>query len=316
MNRRDFLARTAALGAGLHLSGRARADAPLPTRLLGRTGREVTILGLGTAPIGEGPPSTDEAERIFGAVLDRGVTYVDTARIYGNAEEALGRLVPARRDELFLVGKVWCDTAAEAERSLTESLRLLRTDHLDLLHIHHIGGRDVDRVLADDGVLPWLVRQKEAGVIGHIGMTGHANPSRFLRLLETDQIDVVMTVLNYADRNHYGFESDVLSACRERGVGVAAMKVYAGIAGGFPNHRNGAVGCATPAARLPAALAYALDLPGVSVAVVGPFTLEQAVQNVDFARAYRPLPAPARAELVAFGAELAPTLGTRYGPNG
>lgn len=182
------------------------------------------------------------------------------------------------------------------------------------MHIHHVGGKDLDKVLAKDGVLEYLVRQKQAGKLRFIGMSGHASPPRFLRMLETGQMDVMMAVMNYADRNIYDFEGKVLPECRKQNVGVAAMKVYAGIKGGFPNHKKGGVGCVTPPERLPQALAYALDLEGVSIAVVGPFTLEQALQNVEFARKYKPLTDVERNDLLAFGKELAPKLGPRYGP--
>jgi aryl-alcohol dehydrogenase-like predicted oxidoreductase len=145
-------------------------------------------------------------------------------------------------------------------------------------------------------------------------MSGHARPPRFVQVLETSQIDVVMPVINYADRNVYGFEEKVLPLCRKNNIGVVAMKVYAGIKGGFPNHRKGWVGCVTPPERLAKAMAYALDLEGVSSAVVGPFTLEQARQNLEFARQYRPLTQAERDDLLAYGREIAPQLGPRYGP--
>ncbi len=283
-------------------------------RTLGRTQARVTILGLGTAPLGEARGDVGQAARIFGEVIDRGVNYVDTARIYGIAEEALGQILPPRRDKVFLVTKVWTDSGAQAQKAFEESLRLLKTDHVDLVHIHHIGDKDIDKVLAKDGVLEYLLKQKAAGKTRFIGISGHARPPRFVRMLETDQIDVVMAVMNYADRNIYNFESVVLPECRKRNVGVVAMKVYAGIKGGFPNHRKGWVGCNTPPEMLPKALAYALDLEGVSVANIGPFTLEQALHNVGLARQYQPLTEKDRAELLAFGEKLAPTLGTRYGP--
>ncbi len=318
LTRRDFLQR-AALAGGAVLAAplaRAAADAtgPLPTRVLGRTKARVTILGLGTAPIGEAQIDRKEAERIFGEVMDRGVNYIDTARGYGHAEEVLGNLVPSRRDKLFLVTKVWVETAADAEKSLTESLRRLKVDHVDLVHIHHVGGKDIDKVLARDGVLEYLVKQRQAGKLRFIGMSGHARPPRFLRMLETGQIDVTMAVMNYADRNIYDFEGKVLPECRKQNVGVAAMKVYAGIKGGFPNHRKGWVGCNTTPENLPHALAYALDLEGVSVAVVGPFTLDQALQNVELARRYKPLTEAERGRLLEAGKTLAQGLGPRYGP--
>ena len=318
MNRRQFIKRAGCAGAGLALAAirqplRAQSSEVLPKRVLGRTKEKVSILGLGTAPVGEGPVDVQEGIRIFSEALDRGVTYVDTARIYGNAEEILGHIIPKRRDKLFVVTKVSTDSAARAEQSLNESLRQLKIDHLDLVHIHSIGGKNLDRVLAADGVLEYLLKQKEAGKLRFIGISGHNRPANFVRMLQTDQIDVLMCVMNYADRNIYDFESKVLPEARKRNVGCVAMKVYAGIKGGFPNHRSGYVGCATEPAYLPQAMAYALDLEGVSVAVVGPYTVEQSIQNVEFARKYAPLSESQRDLLMEHGRKLAETLGPRYG---
>ena len=274
---------------------------------------KVSVLGLGTAPVGEGPVEVQEGVRIFGEVLDRGVTYVDTARIYGEAEEILGHLLPKRRDKLFVATKVSTDSGARAESSLNESLRMMKIDHVDLVHIHSIGSKNIDRVLAKDGVLEYLLKEKGKGKFRFIGITGHNGGDNFVRMLETDQIDVVMPVLNYADRNIYKFDQRVLPTARKHKTGCAAMKVYAGIKGGFPNHRRGSVGCATDPARLPEAMAFALDLEGVSVAVVGPYTVEQAIQNVEFAKKYKPLTDEQRDSLITYGTELAATLGRRYG---
>ena len=132
-------------------------------------------------------------------------------------------------------------------------------------------------------------------------------------LLADDQIDVVMCVMNYADRNIYDFESKVLPEARRRNVGCVAMKVYVGIKGGFRNHRSGHVGCVTKPDRMPHAMSYALDLEGVSVAVVGPYTVEQSIRNVEIAQKYKPLSAEQRNTLLEYGRKLAPTLGPRYG---
>ncbi len=319
--RREFIKRTAASGTALALYAThpalpqsADRTQDLPRRVLGRTKQKVSILGLGTAPVGEGPVGLQEGIKIFSEVIDRGVNYIDTARIYGNAEEILGHVIPKRRENLFLVTKVSTHTAAEAERSLARSLRMLKTDHLDLVHIHSIGSKRLDRVLAADGVLQYLLDQKDKGKIRFIGISGHNRPPNFVKMLQTDQIDVVMCVMNYADRNIYDFEAKVLPEAKKRNVGCVAMKVYAGIKGGFPNHRKGYVGCATTAELLPNALAYTLDLEEVSVAVIGPYTVEQAIQNVDFARSYKPLNQEQRVSLLESGKKLAETLGPRYGP--
>ena len=318
-SRREFLRRGMAVGTALAVAGSGTqaaesAASELPMRVLGRTGAKVTILGLGTAPIGEARVEVPKAAKIFGEVIDRGVNYVDTARSYGIAEEALGQVVPPRRDKLFLVTKLWTDSGRRAQELFEQSLRTLKTDHLDLVHIHHVGGKDIEKVLAQDGILNYLLKQKESGKIRFIGISGHARPPHFVKMLETDQIDVMMAVINYADRNIYDFESKVLPECRKRNVGAVAMKVYAGIKGGFRNHRSGWVGCNTPAEMLPKAMAYALDLDGVSVANVGPFTMEQAIENVEIARRYKPLTEAERAALLSYGKQLAQTLGPRYGP--
>jgi predicted aldo/keto reductase-like oxidoreductase len=318
MDRREFLKRASSAGAGLALAVMrqpvfAQTGDTLPKRVLGRTKEKVSILGLGTAPVGEGPIGVQDGIRIFSEAIDRGITYIDTARIYGNAEEILGHIIPKRRDKLFVVTKVSTDNADRAERSLSESLRRLKIEHLDLVHIHSIGGKNLDRVLAKDGVLEFLLKQKETGKIRFIGISGHNRPPNFVRMLQTDQIDVIMCVMNYADRNIYDFESKVLPEAKKRSVGCAAMKVYAGIKGGFRNHRSGHIGCVTEPAYLPQALGYALDLDGVSVAVVGPYTVEQAIQNVEFARKYAPISQEQRTSLMEYGKKLAPSLGARYG---
>jgi predicted aldo/keto reductase-like oxidoreductase len=316
LTRRGLLKRAGWAGLGATVVPRlVRSESadPLPSRLLGNTGVPVSILGLGTAPVGETRIPVEDGARVFAAALDRGVTYVDTARVYGLAEEMLGHVLPARRDTLFVATKVSTDDAEAAEKSLAESLRLMKIDHVDLLHIHNVGSRKVEKVLGPGGVLEFAIRAREAGKTRFIGITGHSRASHFQRILESGKIDVVMCVLNYADRHIYNFEEHVLPHARKRGCGVAAMKVYGGIKGGFPNHRKGDVGCVTAPARMPQALAYALDLEGVHVAVVGPFTVDQAAQNVAFARQVKPLSPEQHDALLARGKELAPSLGPRYG---
>jgi len=90
MNRREFLRKAGCAGAGLAMAVMqqplgAQTDGELPKRVLGRTNEKVSILGLGTAPVGEGPIGIEEGIKIFSEVIDRGVNYIDTARIYGNA---------------------------------------------------------------------------------------------------------------------------------------------------------------------------------------------------------------------------------------
>jgi hypothetical protein len=315
--RRDVLKRAAWAGLGVTILPRlvrSQSADLLPTRALGKTGAKVTLLGLGTAPVGETRLPVADGARIFAETLDRGVNYIDTARVYGLAEEMLGEVLPKRRDRLFVATKVSADTAEGAQKHFEESLRLMKIDHVDLLHIHNVGSRNVDKVLGPGGALEYVLKMKESGKTRFVGITGHSKASHFQRILESGKIDVVQCVMNYADRNTYNFEETVLPHARKAGCGVIAMKVYVGIKGGFKNHRNAGVGCVAEPERMPKALAYALDLEGVSLALIGPFSVEQTVQNVGFARAYKPLEAGDREALLAHGKEIAPGLGARYGP--
>jgi aryl-alcohol dehydrogenase-like predicted oxidoreductase len=176
VTRRTFLQGAGAIGAGaLLFASRAAADpsaATFPTRVLGKTNQRVTTLALGTWPCGRTSDlDTDGVVRLVDAAMDLGIDFIDAANAYGRAEEAIGIALQGRRDEIFLTSKVWANTAEEAEQSLTDSMRKLQTDHLDLVYVHSIGDRDVPQVMARDGSLDFLVRQKEKGVIRFIGIS-------------------------------------------------------------------------------------------------------------------------------------------------
>ena len=100
---------------------------------------------------------TDEdAIRLYDRAIDLGVTYIDTAPGYGRAHLQLGEVMRRRRQEVFLVTKTPADTADEALQILGKGLADLQTDHVDLVYVHHLGARDVDRVLEPDGALAGL----------------------------------------------------------------------------------------------------------------------------------------------------------------
>jgi len=286
----------------------------LPIRVLGRTNENVTILGLGTSPIGEGSISKQQARKVFEYTIDNGVNLIDTAPIYGNAEEVLGEIIPTRRNSLYLATKVCTEYADQAEFQLTKSLETLNTDYIDLCYIHNIGDKNIDIIESKTGVLNYLIYQQRIGRVRHIGVSAHSKGDKILRILNTGIIDVAMFVINYADRYLYNFENRILPFCFHRNIGVVAMKVYTGIVAGIRCHTKGHIGCATPPELLPHAMAYVLDLPGVSTALIGPFTIKQAQSNVDIARSYLPLTNEHRNALLAYGEKLSCSIGFRYGP--
>ncbi len=322
MTRRGFLQSAGALGSGaLLLEGVAptraalAADQGLPRRLLGKTGEKVSLLALGTWPSGKCDTIDDRGvANLVGEALDLGVNFVDTARAYDNAEEGIGKAIQKRRDEVFLSTKVWADTAAEAEESFEASLRALRTDHVDLLSIHSIGSRKVDRVTATGGALSYLLRQKEMGKTRFLGISGHSLPKTFLPLVESGQIDVLLCAMNFVDRHVYGFEEKVLPAAVRQDMGVACIKVFGGMKGGFGVADGPDTGPQMGTRRLQQAINYCLGLPGVATLVIGVHTVGQLRQNVEMVKNYTPLTQEEQAALNEIGRRQAKDWGPRFGP--
>jgi predicted aldo/keto reductase-like oxidoreductase len=283
--------------------------ASLPHRRFGKTEEQVPVIGLGTGPAGMGL-SDEEAVALYHAAIDRGVTYLDTAPGYGRAHLQLGQVLPTRRDEVFLATKCYAGTAADALRIHEQSLADLRTDLVDLLYAHCVGSFDPEQLLAPHGVFAGLREAQRRGWTRFIGFTAHHHPGKSLRLLDHVEVDAVMLAMNYADRHTYGFEERILPCAHALDLGVAAMKVYGGAremeyktprpsALGERNHRP--------------ALRYALGLPGVAVAVIGMYTVEELERNIAWAHAWEPLTGEEQERLDADGRAVAAEWGPHFG---
>jgi len=299
-------------GTPSRLPGRA---AELPKRTLGKTGVKVPALALGTWPCGMCRQiSVKQIARLVGECLDLGITYIDTARAYRKAEDGIGLGLGSRRGEVFLTTKVWADTAEEAKESLETSLRKLKTDHVDLLFLHSVGSRDLDRVLAPGGALEYLLKAKEQGKTRFIGMSGHNRVPGFVRLISTGQFDVLMCAMNFIDRHTYNFEGKVLPAANERRMGVACMKVFGGMRGGFKVAAGPNTGPCVGEQMVAKAIRYSLSLPGVATLVIGVHTLAQLRQNAELVAAATPLSDAEQSELARLGRRMAKKLGAHFGP--
>lgn len=296
---------------------------PIPRRTLGRTGEKVSVLGLGTALLGHqnrNRPDVDKLVRVFSEAIDRGITYVDTARMYGRAETALSKVLESRRDKVCLATKVWATTYEEAKDLFEKSLAALKVDHVDILHIHNLGGKDVDRVLDDGtagkgGSWKYLRECKEAGKARFIGITGHQMPAKYVEMLKTGTVDVMMVVMNFVDRSIYNFEGAVLPVAREKGTGVMAMKVFGGLQGGW-----GSYSAPKPVpSRMDKtdhrkSIAYVKSLRGVTGMVIGVHTPEQLIENIRTVTSTPALKESELDELIARGKKLAPEWTARFGP--
>ena len=202
---------------------------PLPAIAFGPAGRPVSRLGLG----GEGVLRTfgreAEARAVIEAALAEGVTYFESARAYQGSESYLGGSLGARRDRLFLATKAHDRTKAGARAMLEQSLKSLRTGHIDLWQYHDVRTQeDLDGLDEPAGAYAAFVEAKQRGDVRAIGVTGHYSPAVLRAALERVPFDAVLLPVNPAEGLlGDGFEQTVVPAARARGMAVVGMKVFA-----------------------------------------------------------------------------------------
>lgn len=196
----------------------------LPRRSLGRTGQMSTIVGLGGITLMQ---SADEAEaaRMVEMALDAGVNHLDVAPSYGQAQQRMGAALGKRRREVFISCKTLERDAAGARRELEESLRLLRTDHIDLYQFHALDTPDdLERVCAPGGALEAFVEARQKGLIGHIGVTGHRLRMHVETIRRIAEIETVMFPLNFRTAGAALGSGGLAEEARRRGLGLIAIK--------------------------------------------------------------------------------------------
>jgi aryl-alcohol dehydrogenase-like predicted oxidoreductase len=258
-------------------------NAGLPRRPLGRTGLEVTLFGLGGEGVLRTHGRTAEAVRVIERALDQGVNYCDTAPAYASSMDYYGAALGERRREIFLASKTHERSRDGALRLLDDSLRRLRTDHLDLWQLHDLRTHDdLDRIFARGGALEALVQAREEGRVRFLGLTGHHDPAILLEGMRRFAFDTVLVALNAADVHRLSFIQTVLADAARRGMGVIGMKVCA---------QGRLLGPGKLA--MDEAMGYVLSLPGVSTVIVGCRTPAEVDANARIARAFTPL-SPAR----------------------
>lgn len=312
LSRRTFV-QTGAAGLALLLGNRPPTwgkdgAAKLPQRPLGKTGVNVPILGLGTVAIGN---LSDEklAVRLLHRAIDLGITYIDTApprtRIatftgYGRAQQLLNGVLKERRKEVFIVTKCLEPEGEHTLELLQKNLKQLGVDHVDLAYTHSIGHAvyDLESLVADNGPMASLEKAKKDGLTRFVGITGHNRPEKFAQVLLRRNIDVMMNAVNVVDRHTYAFEDLVWPLARQKGVGLAAMKVMAG--GGITANTS-----KMPADLRHASFRFAQSVPGVSLTVIGMGSEKELEQNAEWARTFTPLTLAEAQELKQRTLELA-----------
>jgi predicted aldo/keto reductase-like oxidoreductase len=300
ISRRSFLESVPLLAAQAALAAETDKKTGMPTRVLGKTGARVSVLGFGCGSRLLSYSDEAKAAEALNRGIELGITYLDTAFGYGSgkSESWVGGVIKGRRQGLWITTKVQDRKADAAMRTVEGSLKRLGTDRIDLIHIHGLGdAADLAQAEANDGVLKALYKLREQKVTRFIGVTSHSDPVALKTALERHDFDCTQMALNAAlsgMTNGRGrmimnrtlpasFEHQALPVALKKKMGITAMKVYA---------QEGLVGTA-PLNKL---LSYSLSLP-VAAAVVGMPQLEQIDENVKLAKAFKPLSAPEMRDL-------------------
>lgn len=262
-------------------------------REYGTTGMQVSILGFGGAEIGFEGATPEQADKLLGGALDAGLNVIDTAECYANSEELIGRAVSHRRGDYYLFTK--CGHAAGfdqpdwepamLEASIDRSLQRLRTDYVDVIHLHSCS----EELLRQGDVIDVLKRAKEKGKTRFIGYSGDHLAARYA--VECGAFDSLETSVNIADQEAITL---TLPEAQRRGMGVVAKRPIANAA--WKSGARPASDYSLPYwerlrqldydflrgdvnASIGVALRFTLSVPGVHAAIVGTAKPERWLEN-------------------------------------
>lgn len=279
IRRRTFVG---AVFAGLGLTGlSARPPKPksglIPVREFGKTGVKLTVVGQGGWALSlmrTKEAATAHVRRAY----DLGVNYFDTAHGYweGHSEEVYGEVLSTVRKHVFITTKSGHRTQKEAAADLDNSLRLMKTDYVDLWQMHSIQSQaDVDKIFGPGGAVEAFEAARKSGKCRFIGFTGHHDPNVHVAMLNAyEHWDSVLMPLHAADPEYLSFQKITLPVALERGIGIQAMKVFANA---FLLRVLNAEEC----------LRYSLSLP-IHCATVGCSTTGQLEDDVRVAQNFKP----------------------------
>ncbi len=254
MDRRAFLKTGAVGGAAMAVAPAmgARAAVPdgkqistkagaMPEKVFGRTGMTLPIFGHGGSAMFKGDiayygvPLLPLEERI--AMVrhgyDSGIRYFDTARIYGESEEIMGKALADVRDNCYIASKVLVMEVDRVRNSVERSLEALGTSYLDCAQIH---GPVIER-LGYDGCMPMfeeLAKLRDEGIIKYIGMTGHSRFEEMYKMIDSGHFDTVLIEYGYFHKGYntrhspesVEWRGKCVARAAERNMGIVAMKVF------------------------------------------------------------------------------------------
>jgi predicted aldo/keto reductase-like oxidoreductase len=191
--------------------------------MLGRTGLEISELGFGGIPIIR--LDRDTAIQVLRRAYDKGITFYDTANAYRDSEDKIGKAFEGIRGKIIIATKTLQRSAINATKQLENSLRMLKTDYIDLYQLHQIAQeKDWQAVTAPDGALEAVVKAKKEGKIRFIGVTSH-NLAMAVKLSKTGLFSTIQFPFNFIED---AAKDKLFPVARELGMGIISMKPFAG----------------------------------------------------------------------------------------
>ncbi len=227
MERRDFL-KQSALSAAAAASTRFASATPtesIAKRPLGRTGEHLSIIGFGGIVVMDEAPT--HSKNIVAEAVDRGINYFDIAPSYGNAQERLGPALAPYRKNCFLACKTEGRMKDDSRKQLEESLRLLKTDHVDLYQFHALTKMtDLDKVLGPGGAMETMEAAKKEGKIRFIGFSVHSAETA-VAAMDRYPFDTVLFPVNFVLFSQANFGPQILQKAQQKRMGILALKAMA-----------------------------------------------------------------------------------------
>lgn len=225
---------------------------------LGKTGLKISRLGFGGIPI----QRVDAAatRKLVAMMAEKGINYIDTARGYTVSESFLGEALEGYRDKFILATKSMARDKEGMAADIETSLKNLRTDYIDIYQIHNPSLEQLEQVLAPGGALEALLEAKEAGKIGHIGLTGHSI-ELFEKAVTFPWVETFMFPYNIVETQG----EELIHKCAENNIGFIVMKPLAG----------GAIEDANLALR------FICANPDVSVVIPGMYDVKEIDMNLE-----------------------------------
>jgi len=272
----------------------------LETRILGRTGLEVTRIGLGTIPIIR--VTFDRAIKIINAALDGGINYIDTASRYQTSEEKIGEVMKKRRKECYLATKVRDRSGKSVKEEIRRSFKLLQTDYIDVFQLHDVSTwQDWEEVMAPGGAYEELLRLRDRKKIGFIGITGH-NMEVLKEAIKSDKFDTILCAYNVLTPEP---ADEVIPLAKKHNIGVINMKTNAG---GIPHRYVIFKGKSKRPSRITIedTMRWAMSNPDIDCFLCGPKLVKEIKEDIRIAKRFKPMTEKQRQKLLEYVAQLQP----------